>query len=134
MDTGTPQKPRSTAFHLQFEQEMDESVLESMLKKAGIPARIVRTVTPLHEGVAFTHLLAEGHWNETTGAAACSGQCRTQEGQPAHRRYQDLTPAQREEFHNDLARGLEFYHDALYCLTDGDFREMEGVAMTPCES
>ena len=132
MDTSNPHRPRSTAFHLQFEQEMDESVLEAMLKKAGIPARTVRTVTPLHEGITFTHLLAEGEWDETTGAAACSGQCRTQEGQPAHRRYHDLTPTQREEFHSDLARGFEFYHDTLYCLADGEFEDMKDVAMTPC--
>ena len=30
------EKPRSRAFHLQMDQELDESVLESILKKAGV--------------------------------------------------------------------------------------------------
>ena len=133
MDTGTDQKPRSTAFHLQLQQEMDESVLESMLKKAGIPARAVRTVTPLHEGIAFTHLLAEGEWNESTGATACSGQCRTQDGQPSHIPYRDLSQDQRDEFHGDLARWFDYYRSSLYNLSDGEFRQMDQVAIIPCE-
>ena len=134
MDTGIPQKPRSNTFHLQLEQELDESVLESMLKKAGIPARIVRTVTPLNEGICFSHLLAEGVWDESTGASSCSGQCRSQKGEPVHVRYQDLSPQQREEFHGDLARGLDFYRDGLYSLTDAEFQHMDKVATRPCEN
>ena len=82
MNATTPEPPRSQAFHLQMSQEIDESVLESMLKKAGIPLRVLRTVTPLHEGIAFTHLLAEGEWDQSTGAADCEGQC--QDRSPRH--------------------------------------------------
>ena len=122
--------PRSEAFHLQMNQEMDESVLEAMLKKAGIPVRTVRTVTPLLEGVSFTHLLAEGQWNEGTGAAQCSDAC--PEESPRHVLYQNLTPGQRDEVHRDMAKGLEYYRANLHDFSDGEFQEMDDVRMAPC--
>ena len=124
-------RPRSNAFHLQMEQNMDESVLESMLKRAGIPFRVIRTVTPLHEGVSFTHLLAEGHWDHGSGAAQCDGGCRDKDVR--HVPYQGLSQEQRSEFHSDLGRGLQYYCENLHSLADGAFRSMDEVAMTPCQ-
>ena len=131
MNATTPDKPRSNAFHLQLPQEMDESVLESMLRKADIPLRTLRTVTPLHEGIAFTHMLAQGEWDQSTGAAACNGRCQDQT--PRHVPYRDLSLLQREEFHSDYARGLDYYRSSLYTIGDGAFREMNEVAMSPCD-
>lgn len=131
MEAKTPDKPRSTAFHLEMQQEMDESVLESMLKKAGIPARAVRTVTPLQEGISFTHLLAEGEWDHSSGAAQCDGRC--QDRNTKHIPYRDLSLEQRQEFHRDLAQGLDYYRTNLYSLSDGSFQEMDGVAMSQCD-
>lgn len=131
MEAKTPEKPRSTAFHLEMQQEMDQSVLESMLKKAGIPARAVRAATPLHEGISFTHLLAEGEWDHGSGATDCDGRC--QGKNPQHIPYQDLSPQQRQDFHRDLAQGLHYYRTHLYSLSDGCFQEMNGVAMSECD-
>ena len=127
METKKPAKPRSTAFHLEMLQEMDESVLHSMLERAGIPAR---TVTPLQEGISFTHLLAEGEWDHGSGAAQCDGRC--QNRSQRHIPYRDLSPEQRQDFHRDLAQGLDYYRTSLYSLSDGCFQEMGGVAMSEC--
>lgn len=130
MEAKMPEKPHSTAFHLEMQHEMDQSILESMLKKAGIPARAVRTVTPLQDGISFTHLLAEGEWNQGSGAADCDGRC--QDRDLCHIQYQDLSPEQRQEFHQDLAQGMDYYRTNLYSLSDGCFQEMDDVAMSEC--
>ena len=90
----------------------------------------LRTVTPIEEGIAFTHLLAQGEWDHGSGAANCNGRCKDRT--PHHIPYRDLSQAQRNEFHSDLARGLDHYRSSMYSMTDGSFQEMDSVAMFPC--
>ena len=131
MEAETTPAPRSATFHLALNQDMDESVLEAMLKRAGIPVHVLRTVTQLHEGIAFTHLLAEAEWDQSSGADRCGGGCHGQDEQ--HRRYHQLSKEQRDEFHRDMGKGLDYYRINLYSLSDGSFRDMAGVAMDDCE-
>lgn len=122
---------RSGAFHLQLNQEIDESVLESMLRKAGIPLAHLRAVTPLNKGVSVTILLAEGEWDQTTGAASCAGHCPPE---APHVRYQNLNREQKAAFHQDLTSALDYYRANNYDPSDSEIPEpLHRVALSPCD-
>lgn len=128
----TKRNESSNAFHLQLDREMDESVIRSMLKRAGIPVKTVRAVTPLHHGIAVTLLLAGEEWDQGTGAAGRNGQCRN--GKQRHTPYHDLTQEQRDEFHRDLGQALDYHRANSYSLNDSELSEaFRDIAVTPCE-
>ena len=119
-------------FHLTLEaQGENEDTLQQKLESAGIKVKTVRAVSDVYEGISVTQLLAQGEWDHSTGAGACGGHCSLQTEQ--HLPYDRMSEAQIEEFHRDMAGGMNHYRADLYDVNESVLsQKFYGVALNGC--
>lgn len=121
-------------FHLTLEDPTEsEESLQERISEAGIKVTKVRAVSAIHDGISITQILAQGEWDQTTGAATCNGNCASEEAK--HVAYENLTDEQRHDFHSDLANTMDHHRANAYMPCDGDLEEnFERVALSPCHN
>ena len=91
----------STHFLVAIDKDTTVLAVKDALRRHGIEAADIRDVTPNHNGYVFTNLLAEGIWEQETGAAHC------QQESCNHRAWRELTKEQQNTFTSALAQFLD---------------------------
>ena len=121
-------------FHIDLMEPATAQAVVAALRQAGIEAWESREVSPNHDGVIITELLAKGIWEQETGQSLCPGKdCPGDVMGNPHRRYEDLSEEQREIFTRSVAAFMERsrLHDYApsLSLNQNDF---QGIALGHC--
>ena len=135
----TNMKEMGTHFHVEIDEmdEMTADQLREALEMAGMKTARVEDAWGNHYGHLLTKSAISDIWQFETGAGDCQGTqdepCQPTEGGPEHRKWEELSREQQDEFTQTLC---SFYHRMreTHFIAGEEVsgrRSLKGVRMNP---